>query len=122
MVLFRRILQVLTFILATALCSFCSVTNYYIAQAATGSGNGSSCANANSAAFFNTAGSWGTANTIGPGTTVHVCGNLTTPLTFRGSGASGSPVTLLFDPGASMSTTVWSNAIAIHNLSYLVVD
>jgi len=122
MALFCRIPQILSFVLATALCSFCSVTNYYIAQATAGSGNGSSCANANSAAFFNTAGNWGTVKTIGPGTTVHVCGNLTTALTFQASGASGNPVTLFFEPGASMSTAVWSNAIVIRNLSYLVID
>src|SRR5271167_1723298 len=86
MALFRRTPDVLAFVLATALCSFCSVSNYYIAQASAGSANGSSCANANSVSFFNTAGNWGSGYTIGPGTTVHLCGNTTTALTFHGSG------------------------------------
>ena len=78
--------------------------NLYIAQNAVGSGNGSSCANAKAVSFFNTAANWGAAATqIGPGTTVHLCGTISSQLTARGSGASGSPITILFESAAKIS-------------------
>ncbi len=47
----------------------------YIAQSATGSNNGSSCANAYAYTFFNSAGNWGSgSNQIGPGTTFTFAG------------------------------------------------
>jgi hypothetical protein len=72
-----------------------SSTAVYLAQAAAGSGDGSSCANARAASWFNSSSNWGTGSAqIGAGTTVYLCGTVSTSLSFQGSGASGSPVTL----------------------------
>ncbi len=72
-----------------------SATAVYIGQAAAGTGDGSSCANAHAASWFNSSSNWGTGATqIGGGTTVHLCGTVSSGLTFQGSGASGAPVTL----------------------------
>jgi hypothetical protein len=79
-----------------------------------------------SAAGFNSASNWGTAaNHIGPGTTVLICGSITTGLTFQTSGAAGRPITLQFDAGAVMSSPVWpwtTGAISSGGHSYLVID
>jgi hypothetical protein len=65
----------------------------YVANGVTGSGAGTSCSNARSAAWFNSSSSWGTsAGQIGPGTTVYLCGTITTNLTLQGNGASGNHV------------------------------
>ena len=70
----------------------CFANDIYIAQSASGTGNGSSCANSRAASFFNSSGNWGAgAAQIGPGTVVHLCGAVSN-LTFQGNGASGNPV------------------------------
>lgn len=106
-----------------------AVTQYYVAQRASGASDGSSCANANSVTFFNTASNWGSQSTIGPGTTVHLCGTFTgttgsTLLTVQGNGASGNPITLLFEPGAMLTAPAWSpnGAIQLSGHSYITVD
>ena len=105
-----------------------SVTDVYIAQTVAGAGNGSSCANAYAYTFFSTSRNWGSgSNQIGPGTTVHLCGTFTgaagaTLLTAQGSGASGTPVTILFETGAMMTAPYWANAITIDGLSNVVID
>lgn len=72
-----------------------AAVSVYLAQSAQGNGDGSSCANARAASWFNSSSNWGSAATaIGPGTTVRLCGSVTTSLTFQGSGASGNPVTI----------------------------
>ncbi len=113
-------------------------TNIYIAQNAVGGNSGADCANAHSAAWFNTAANWGSGATqIGPGDTVHVCGTITGPaggtiLTFQGSGTAGNPITLEFEPGASLSAPycgTFTNgqaclvmSTASTRRSYLIVD
>lgn len=104
-----------------------SVSNVYIAQTAAGSANGSSCANASAYTFFNAAGSWGSGATqIGPGTTVHVCGTISNQLVFKGSGTSGSVITLLFESGAVLNATgsVWNanSPIWAVNVSYILIN
>ncbi len=112
--------RIVVFVLSVV--SFCSA-DIYVAQNASGADTGASCGNAHSAAWFNTAGNWGSGgNQIGPGTTVRVCGNMTTALTFQSSGTAGNPITLFFEPGASMTTSVWRTAITMNNKSYVVVD
>lgn len=115
----------------------------YLAQNAAGSANGSSCANAYAVTYFNTSGNW-TSGTpsgtkIGPGTTVHLCGTFTGPapaggagnvgpnvLTFRGSGTSGSVITVLFESGAMFTAPVWGwggvAAINLNSQSYILID
>ncbi|HVW84828.1 MAG TPA: hypothetical protein VHB50_09105 [Bryobacteraceae bacterium] len=91
-----------------------SAKDIYIAQNASGGANGQDCADALAATFFNASGNWGTgASQIGPGTTVHLCGTFTggpgaTALTFQGSGASGNPITLLFEPNAVLQAPYWA--------------
>src|ERR1019366_8983056 len=64
----------------------------YISQASSGSDNGDSCVTAHAVTFFNNSANWGGAPIqIGPGSTVHLCGNITTTLVGRGNGISGSP-------------------------------
>jgi hypothetical protein len=106
----------------------------YLTNAATGANDGTSCANAKAVSYFNKAGNWSATPTgiqIGPGTTVHLCGTLngsagTTMLTFHGSGASGSPITLLFEPNAVMTAPYWAGnpngAISVGANSWIVID
>ena len=87
-----------------------AVQNTYTAQSAVGSADGSSCANARALNFFNTDSNWGTgANQIGPGTTVHLCGTISTSLIIRGNGAANNPITVMFEPNAKMSASIWDN-------------
>lgn len=103
----------------------------YVAQNAAGGDTGGDCTNAHSAAWFNTAGNWGTMpGQIGPGTTVHLCGTFaaaspnTTMLTVQGSGANGSPITILFEANAQLTSPAWSvnGAININAKSYITID
>ena len=111
-------------------CALVMANDVYFAQAARGSANGTSCANAIAVTYFNTSGSW-TSSTpsgtqIGPGTTVHLCGTITSALTAQGSGISGSPITILFDAttsgNISMPAIPSSGAIVLTSLSYITVD
>ena len=98
--------------------------NVFLSQSGAGTADGSSCANARAATYFNSAGNWGTGTTqIGAGTTVQLCGNVTTALTFQAGGSSGNPVTLLFTSGASMTAAAWST-IAVNGggFSNIVLD
>jgi len=107
--------------------------NVYIAQTAAGSANGSSCSSPYAVNYFNSPANW-TSGTpsgaqIGPGTTVHLCGVFSVPagtsnfLEFQGNGAKGKPVTLLFEPGAVLSSPYWSGpAINLRGKSYVTVD
>src|SRR5581483_616474 len=87
-----------------------SVANVYIAQNSTGIGDGSSCGNARAVSFFNTAGNWGSGSTqIGQDTTVHLCGSISTQLLPKGNGASGHPITILWESGARLSSPAWGD-------------
>jgi hypothetical protein len=116
-------------------CTAARANDIYIAQNATGLYTGQNCANAYAYTFFNTSSNWGTgANQIGPGTTVHLCGTLTgaagsTLLTFQGSGASGSPITLHFEFGAILQAPYFAGgyqnaagAIVVSGKNYITVD
>lgn len=108
----------------------------YIAQNATGVNSGADCTNAHAASWFNTSTNWGSGTTqIGPGDTVHLCGTFTgsansTILKFQGSGSSGSPITLFFEPGAIVQAPYCSAAaggssggcISANGRSYVVMD
>ncbi len=102
---------------------------YYITQ--NGGGNGSSCSSPESAAWFNSGSSWGTGSgQIGPDVTVDICSNSTisTYLTFNGSGTSGKPITLYFEPGSTISMPycpgpgAGSACINTAGNSYLTID
>jgi hypothetical protein len=116
--------------------------DFYLAQSAQGSGNGSTAGDALPVAFFNIAANWSTpvkvAALIGPGDTVHLTGTITTALIFQGggtplTGAGTGPITLLFEPGATMTSPAWPNpnnatgAITVpiilgHGLGYIIID
>lgn len=123
-------------------CAAASANNLYISQNATGLGNGQDCSNAMPASYFNTAAYWVSTTPvgtqIGPGTVVHVCGTFTgaagaSALTVRGSGASGNPITILFEPGAQLNAPYWggfpngscpscSGAITVNGFNYITID
>jgi len=97
----------------------------YIAQTAVGVADGSSCSNAYAVTFFNTAGNWGAgANTIGAGTTVHLCGTITTNLVVNGSGSVGSPITIFFETGANVSPSLCgaNGCINVEGKSNITID
>lgn len=97
----------------------------YIAQNSAGAASGADCADAYPVSFFNTGTNWGGASSqISAGTTVHLCGTISTPLTAQGSGASGSPITILFEAGANMTTGAWpgTGAINVDGKSWITID
>jgi hypothetical protein len=119
----RKLILVVISILALSPLMFSSATNVYITQ--NGSSQGSCTTNPQAPAWFNSASNWGSGGTqIGPGTTVLLCGTITTPLTFQGSGTSSSPITLTFDTGASITLSVCpsSGCLNISSKTYIVVD
>ena len=62
------------------------------------------------ATLNSTAGDWVAGNII------KVCGNITSQIVADGSGASGNPWTVIFETGASATTTVWgSNGALVSN-------
>src|SRR5262249_44672305 len=94
----------------------------YVAQNAAGSGDGSSCANAKPAAFFNTASNWGAGKPIAPGVVVDLCGTISSSLTVQGSGTWGSPISLLFQPGAKVGLPYCDPCLDISGRSYITID
>ena len=135
----RRLLVVLSFLFISVSTK---ANDVYVAASGAGSQNGSSCANALVYSYFDNQVNWtstppGSGSIlIGPGTTVHLCGTFTgaagsTLLTFKGSGTSSAPVTVLFESGARLSATYWASgngnspgggAINLNGQGYLVVD
>lgn len=100
----------------------------YIAQTAAGANTGADCADALVYTYFNTASNW-TSGTpsgtkIGPGTTVHLCGTITSQIKGQGSGSASSPITIVFAPGAAVIVPVCppGGCMVFNGLSYIVVD
>lgn len=122
------IVQLILFFSLLATSPAANANDLYISQS--GGGAGSTCSSPLSAAFFNNSSNWGTgSNQIGPGTTVHLCGVFngsanSTMLTFQANGASGNPITLLFESGAQLNAPYWSGngAINMMNRSNVAVD
>jgi hypothetical protein len=125
----QKLIAILGFMLSVPM-AFASITGVYVAQNAQGSGDGSSCSNAKTASYFNTSGNWGSGSSqIGPGTTVHLCGvftggNASNILQFQGSGASGSPVTVLFETGAALKPNYCasSGCIDLNGKSFITIN
>src|SRR5580693_404632 len=103
----RKLLLAMIFTFAAIGLS--SATNtVYIAQSAQGSSTGADCADAVAASYFNSSSHWSSnpsGTLIGPGTTVHLCGTISTNLTFQGNGASGNPV-VIDGTGATMNAYI----------------
>jgi hypothetical protein len=99
--------------------------NFYVSQNPAGAGDGSSCANAAPATWFNNSADWGPGtNQIGPGKIVGLCGTIASQLSFKGSGASGNPITVFWEPGSTMSSPDWSgrSAITTNGNSYITLN
>lgn len=81
------------------------LANVYVAQTFKGAATGVDCANAfgmfnyQQASWLQDSGNFSNGQ-IGPGTTVHLCGNWTTTPVISGSGTGGSPITVAYEPGA----------------------
>ena len=98
-----------------------SLTNAYVTQSGAASGGCSSAVHAVS--WFNNSANWGTgAGQIGSGTTVLICGTITTSLVAQGNGTSGNPITLQWDTGATLRVCDTNGAVQLPGLSYIVVD
>ena len=119
---FRKLLSLASFMMLFAPLMFASATNVYITP--NGSAQGACTTNPQTPAWFNNSANWGSGTAqIGPGTTVLLCGTITTPLKIYGSGSSGSPITILFDSGASITATCsGGSCLSATNISYIVVD
>ena len=103
-VIIPRILLVSTILIVAA--TLASASDVYLAQNAQGANTGADCADAHASTFFNSSVNWGTgAGQIGPGDTVHLCGTISTNLTFQGNGANGNPV-VLDGTGATMNAYI----------------
>lgn len=117
----RRLLFIVTFAVITFPAK---AKDIYVAQTAAGAANGADCADAYAYTFFNSSANWGTGSSqIGPGTTVHLCGTISSELQFQGGGNSSAVVTLHFESGAELSAAVFSPAaIDLGGYSYILVD
>ena len=93
--------------------------NYYVAQSAAGTGNGSSCANAQAVSTLSTSTHWTPGNVIG------LCGTITSAITAQGSGTSANPITVYWEPGATMTMSApscTSGCVNVNNRSYIVLN
>jgi hypothetical protein len=131
-----RRLCLIVIVLLHGIAARASLASVYIAQNAQGGNTGADCANALAVSFFNTSSNWGSGGSqIGPGTTAHLCGTFTgtagsTMLTAQGSGSSGNPVVVLFEPNAIFQAPYWGDdpfsftkaAIVCNGHSWITID
>ena len=100
-----------------------SQTAYYYAQAAAGSNNGTSCANAY--AYTDATNGWNTATPWVAGNTIHICGVITgtgtSMMTVGASGTAGNVITVKWETGARLSQT-HGGIINVNAKSYLLFD
>ena len=118
------------FLFAFSVAGFSSAARVYITP--DGSSQGDCSTNPHTPQWFNSPSNWGSGSIqIGPGTTVLLCGTFNdsvpgdTLLYAQGSGASGSPITILFDSGASLTNTnYWGTrgAIFLGYYGYFVIN
>ena len=111
--------------ISLAVTSLAFANDIYIGPAAIGANSGADCADARPVSWFNTAANWGTGSTqIKPGTTVHLCGSITTSLSVQGDGASGNPIVILAESSSSVQLQGTANTcpIIVNNHSHLIFD
>lgn len=119
----RNILFAILFSVASVGIS--AASDIYIAQNAAGGNTGADCADAHAATWFNTQANWGGGSgQIGPGTTVHLCGTVSSSLAAKGSGTNGNPITILFESGGKISMPACgaTGCLNLAGQSYIVVD
>jgi hypothetical protein len=113
-------------ICTTTLCTAAASTkDVYIAQNASGAASGADCQDAFGVTWFNSSANWGAGiNQIGPGTTVHLCGVITSSLTAQKSGASSSPITIQFEANAKISVPFCAGdaCLSVNGLSWITID
>src|SRR3989442_1401335 len=119
-----RLASALLLVLLLTPEAWAALDNVYVGQSVAGTDDGSNCANAKAVIFFNTPGNWGSGSTqIGPATTVHLCGTITTPLTVQGSGSAGSPITVRWEKDAKISHATCSpSCLNMNGKSYITLD
>src|SRR5580700_2598827 len=117
--------QTLTLVLLLFSATFAEAKkDIYVSQNGLGALNGHDAADAFALSFLNNALNWGTGPLqINPGDTVHLVGTLTsigttppfnTALNLPGSGTLGNPITILFEPGANLTSPCWPSSGAIN--------
>jgi hypothetical protein len=120
----RNLVLAVMFVILAA--GFSTASDIYIAQNAAGGNNGADCADAHSVSWFNSSANWGSgAGLIGPGATAHLCGIITSELSFHGSGTSGNVIALVFETGAKIQITPGMDSNGIINIggnSYITID
>lgn len=97
----------------------------YIAQDGAATNIGASCLTARPVSWLNTAANWGDGSgKVSAGDMVHLCGVITERIFILGNGLLGKPVTITFEPGAKLSSPVWSatGAIYARDKQFIVVD
>jgi len=117
----KKIFLTILIVLLFASPVYCA--DYYIAQSAAGSGDGSSCANADAIADL----TWGTGNMVKAGDTLHLCGTITSTLTIGASGTDSTTnaITIKFEDGARFSMPTWTTGTGAINSSaknYIIID
>ena len=92
-----------------------STTDIYVAQAVAGANTGMDCADARSLSSLASS-DWAA------GTTIHLCGTITSTVTVLASGKAGSVITVKWEPGARISQPV-AQAINLNGTKgYLLFD
>lgn len=120
----RRLLLAIVVLLCAPLAH---ASDIYFAAVSAGSNNGTSCANAyaytDGTHGINVAANWVAGNNL------HICGTITLAyntnfITAAGSGTSGSPITIVWEPGAIVQSPACPAAgcIVISSRSYIVVN
>jgi hypothetical protein len=102
-------------------------TNIYVSQSGAGAQTGVDAADAYPLSWLTTSGNWGSsAGQVGPGVTVHLVGAITADgFAILGSGMPSNVITILFEPGAYMSSPAQATTgygIFINSKSNIVVD
>ena len=121
-----KIVQVLNVVLLNVVLAHAAqaAVDIYISQ--TGGGSGASCASSKDVTFFNTLSSWQGTGPIVPGTTVHLCGTISSPLMAQASGTASSPITIAFDCPSngriSMPAIPATGALTVSGLSNMTID
>jgi hypothetical protein len=118
----RNLILAVMFVILAA--GFSTASDIYIAQNAAGGNSGADCADAHAVAWFNNSANWGSgAGQIGPGTTVHLCGTISTNLAAQRSGSNGNPITIFFESGANITSACGGGGcLSTKSLAYIIVD
>jgi hypothetical protein len=117
-------MKLLLSILILLTCLAAQAQDTWVSQAGYGYMTGADSNDCQTVAWLNSQ-PWGTTNPIPSGGRIRLCGPLTTGITNQGSGTSGAPITLQFEPGAGFIAPTWpSNTvlIALNFQSNIVID